>query len=85
MPRPKMTLARLLIELRESFPSPIHIPEDAVELSISHEDSRDLHNRLTDLLDKEEQLKGLAIIVERTNPLLFNSLCASGFFTNRRK
>lgn len=77
MPRLKMTLSRLLICMQESFPSGDHVPTDELTLSMSHEDSRELHARLLELLDKEEQLKVLTGIVDRSNPILFNALCSA--------
>lgn len=83
MPRFKMTLDRLLIELRDSFPTQWHVPEDRVELSFSHAEGRALYSELvTVIVERSRAMKQalvLSYLLGANQPELLEQLIRSGF------
>ena len=78
MPKRQVSLRWLLNETRECFPNQLHIPEDALHLTLEHDEGRRLHAGIKQALRTIESHDLLLLILERRDPALFGQLRASG-------
>lgn len=78
MPSPKFDLARLLSELKDSFPSKMHDPEGFVELDFTHEEARDLYAELIEVINQRniamKQALVLSFLLESASPQTISAL-----------
>lgn len=76
------SISGLLALLGESFPSPIHVPEDQFQLTLSHSSARLLHSDLSDLIERsnrlEFQCKLLRGLIREIDPQVADNLSRLG-------
>lgn len=74
MPKRQVSLRWLLNETRECFPDQLHIPEDALHMTLEHDEGRRLHAEIADALDMKERYELLLSIMRRSHPNLIGML-----------
>jgi hypothetical protein len=83
MPSPRFDLARLMSELKDSFPSKMHDPEGFVQLDFTHEEARDLFDELVELINQRniamKRALVLSFLLESASPQTISALISLKF------